>query len=106
MLDALKADLLHLLKSKLMYITNGTIPDIEPDVAFLITRVAKNNVDNYKKIRRRISYLNQTVDNVSIIGVYIITYFFTCVNTSYDVHPNMHRYTEEVMSMVYGILHC
>ena len=43
LLDDVKADLFHSLTSKLLYITNSTIPDIEPDVALLTTRVENSN---------------------------------------------------------------
>ena len=73
LLDDVKADLFHLLTPKLIYITKMTRPDIEPDVSFFTTRVAKSNVDYWKKLRICISYLNQTVDNVRVIGVFNIT---------------------------------
>ena len=34
LLDDVKADLYHLLRSKLIYITNRTRSDIEPDMSF------------------------------------------------------------------------
>ena len=61
LLDDVKADLFHSLTPKLLYITNITRPDIQPSVEFLTTRVSKINVDNWKKLRRCISYLNQAV---------------------------------------------
>ena len=39
---------------------------MELDVALLTKRVAKRNVDDCKKLKRCISYLNQTVDDVRI----------------------------------------
>ena len=76
-LDNVKAGLFQSLTYNLPYIMKMTRPDIEPDVAFLTTRVAKRNVDDWKKLRRFISYLNQTLDDVSIIGNFDITEFFT-----------------------------
>ena len=94
-----------MLTARLQYITKSTRPDIEPDLEFLITMVSKSNVDDRKKLRRCISYLNQTVENVSIIGGFNIKDFFTCVDDSYVVHPNMRIQTGVVMSMGYGMLH-
>ena len=79
-LDDVKADFFHSLTAKLLNITERKIPDTEPDVAFLTTRVAKRNVDYWKKLRIFISYLNQTVGNVRIIEVFNLTYLFTWVD--------------------------
>ena len=70
-MDGVKADIFNSLTDKLLYIIKITIPDIEPAVALFTTRVAESNVDNWKKLRRCISYLDQTVDDVRIIGVLI-----------------------------------
>ena len=72
---------------------------------FLTTRVAKSNVGDWKKLRRCISYLNQTVEDVRIIGGFNLADLFKWVDVSYAVHPNMHIQTGVVTSMGYGILH-
>ena len=71
LLDNLDYYLFHLLISKLIYITNRTIPDLEPAVPLLTTRNAKRNSDDCKKLRICISYQNETVNNVKIIGFLI-----------------------------------
>ena len=63
--------------------------DIEPAVILLTTRVVNSNMENWKKLIRCISQLNQTVDDVSIIGVFNITYLFAWVDMSYAIHPNI-----------------
>ena len=73
LLDDEKADLLNLLKSILLYSTKRTRSDIEPAVELLTTRFAKSNVVDWNKLRRSISYLDKTEDNVRIIGVFNIT---------------------------------
>ena len=106
LLDKVKYGLFHLLTPKLLYITNKKRPDIEPDMALLTPRVVKSNVGDWNKLKKCISYLNQTVDGVSIIGVSNITGFFTWVDASYDVHPNMCSQTRGLISLGYGMLHC
>ena len=105
-MDDVKADLFHSLTSKLIYITKKTIPDIEPDVPFFTPRVAKRNVGDWKKLRRFISYLNQTVEDVRIIGGFNLTDLLTWFDASYDVHPNVSSQIGGVMSMGCGMLHC
>ena len=105
LLDDVKADLFQSLTAKLLYITKIIRSDIEPAVEFFTTRVAKSNVENWKKLIRCISYLNHTVDDVSIIGGFNLTDFFTWFDLSYYVHPNMRSHTGVVISIVYGMLH-
>ena len=50
--DDENSDLFHLLTDKLLFITKKTIPDIEPAVELLTTRVAKINVDDWNKLIR------------------------------------------------------
>ena len=106
LLDYVEAYLFQLLKSKLLYITKRTRQDIEPALVFLITGVVNINVDGWKKLRRYISYLNQMVENVRIIGGFNLTYFFTWFDAPYDVHPTMRIQKVRLISMGYEILHC
>ena len=46
------------------------------------------------------------MDNVRIIAGFNLTDFFTQVDASYAVHPNMRIHTGEVMSMGYRIFNC
>ena len=50
-MDGVNADLFHSLTAKLLYIKKSKIPDIEPSVEFLITRVVNSNVEDWKKLR-------------------------------------------------------
>ena len=75
-------------------------------MASLTTRFANINVDDWKKLRICISYLNQTMDDVRIIGVFNTTNLFILVDVSYAVYPNTNSQTVGVMSIGYGILHC
>ena len=72
----------------------------------LTTSVAKSNVDDWKKLRRCISYLNQTVDNVRTIRVFNFTDLFAWVDVSYSVHTKMLSQTGGVISMGHRMLHC
>ena len=74
-------------------------------MTFLTTRVAKSNVEYWEKLRICISYLNHTVYNVKIIGVFNLTGLFIWVDASYSVHLNMCSQTIGVTSMGYEWLH-
>ena len=93
--DDVKADLFHSLTTKLLYIKKKTRLDIEPAVALLTTRVSKSNVGDWEILRRYISYLNQTLYDVRIIGGFYIIDFFTWVDASNFVHPTCAARQEE-----------
>ena len=105
LLDDVKADLFQSSATKLLYITKITRLDIKPAVTFLTARVANRNLKYWKKLRRCISYLNQTVDNFRIIEGFNLADLFRWVDESYVAHPNMRIHIVEVMPMSYGILH-
>ena len=92
-LDDVKDDFFHSLTAKLIYIRNRTIPVIQPYGEFLTTKAAKSNVDDWKKLKICISYLNQTVENFSIIGVFNIKNLFTWFDASYAAYTNMYTQT-------------
>ena len=59
-----------------------------------------------KKLKRCITYLDQTKDDPRIIGCSNIHELFTWVDASFAVHPNMRSHTGGVMSMGRGMIHC
>ena len=55
-----KKDLFHTLVAKGLYLCKRGRPDIQTAIAFLSTRVTKPDKDDWKKLKRVISYLNST----------------------------------------------
>ena len=51
-----KSELFHSIVAKLFFICHRTRPDIEPTVAYLFTRVSKSTIDDWKKLRRLVSF--------------------------------------------------
>ena len=48
--------------AKLLYVTKKIIPDIETLISFLTTRVTKNDTDDWSKLRRGLTYIQNTID--------------------------------------------
>jgi hypothetical protein len=101
-----QSELFHSTTAKLLYMTKRTRPDIEPAVAFFTTRVHDSSVDDWKKLVRCMTYLEQTKDDKRVIGCFNLNELFTWVDASFAVHPNMRSHTGGTMSMGYGMLHC
>jgi hypothetical protein len=106
LLDEDKMVIFHSVTAKLLFVTKRTRPDIEPAVAFCTTRVQKPNKDDWKKLKRCITYLDQTKNDPRIIGCNNIQELFTWVDASFAVHPNMRSHTGGTMSMGRGMIHC
>ena len=93
----------HSVVAKLLYVTKRKIPDIEPEVTYFTTRVENSNVDDWKKMRCCTISLKQSKEDKKIIG---LRKFFTWVDSSFDVYPNIQSHTEGAMYMGYVIIHC
>ena len=104
-LDPKKAETYHSLVAKLLYLKKRARPDIEPTVAFLCTRVSSPDEDDWKKLRRVMCYLNQTVDDLRYLGCSNLNSVFTWVDAAYAVHPNMRSHTGGATSLGWGIIH-
>ena len=96
----------HSVSAKLLFVSKRTRPDIEPAVAFFTTRVRNPNKDDWKKMKRCITFLKQTKNDPRIIGCQNLKELFTWVDASFAVHPNMRSHTGGVMSMGRGMIHC
>ena len=57
----------HSVAAKLLYVAKRTMPDIETEVAYFTTRVANNNVDDWKKMKRCITFLKQSKEDKRIV---------------------------------------
>ena len=92
-LDTEKSKIFHSVAAKLLYVAKRTITDIEPEVAYFTTRVANSNVDDWKKMKRFITFLKQSKEDKRIIERFNLKELFTWVDASFDVHPNMQSHT-------------
>ena len=52
--------------SKLLLLRKRARPDIQPTIAFLATRVRNPDEDDWKKLRRLLSYLDATINILKI----------------------------------------
>ena len=105
-LDPHKQDKFHSIVSKLLWVMKRGRPDIETTIAFLCTRVAVSTEQDWKKLRRLLQFLNQTIDDVRVIAADDLSALFTWIDAAYAVHPNMRSHTGGTMSMGLGVIHC
>ena len=100
-----KGDIFHSTVAKLLYLEKRARPDLETAVSFLTTRVSDPDVEDWKKLRRVLVYLNQTKGDVRVIGCDSMESIFTWVDASFAVHHNMRSHTGGIISMGWGAMH-
>ena len=95
----------HSLTAKLLYLEKRGRPDLETTVSFLTTRVSKPTEEDWKKLKRALTYLNQAKSDSRIIGCDSLTSIMTWIDVAFAVHPNMRSHTGGVISLGWGALH-
>ncbi len=98
------ADKFHRIVAKLLYVTQRARVDILLAIAFLCTRVANPDVQDWKKLKRVLQYLRGTMDDVMRLGADSLFEMKTWVDASYAVHPDMKSHTGGCISFGIGVL--
>ena len=87
-----------------MYICKRSRPDLDTVVAFLCTRVAKSDEEDWKKLLRVLSYARQTIDDPRIIGALSLKKLISWIDASYAVHPDMKSHRGATTSFGRGVI--
>ena len=103
-LDKTRQDKFHSIVQKLLHVSKRARLDIQVAVGFLCTRVQKPDVDDWKKLRRLIKYLNGTLDMPRILSMESLC-MNIFVDASHAAHPDMRGQTGGCVSMGYGVVH-
>ena len=62
-LDKAKTEIFHSVTAKLLYIMKRVRLDIEQAMSFLIRRVSKINFEKWKKLKRCLGFLKESIDD-------------------------------------------
>ena len=104
-LDKDKADQYHSITMQLSYLAQRGRPDIRTAVAFLCTRVASPDEDDYRKLCRVLKYLQSTFDLVLRLEANTDGVLRWWADASYAAHPDMKGHTGGCMTMGKGVSH-
>ena len=99
-----KAEIFHSVVAKLLWVSQRARPDIATAISFLCTRVQQPDVEDQKKLRRVLKFLQQTIDDNRIIGADRLDVMTTFVDSSHAVHPNMRGHTGGVITFGTGVI--
>ena len=103
-LDEKRADNFHSVTALLLFISRRSRLDIQTAVAYLCTRVAKPNEDDWKKLKRVLQYLRGSIDLVLTLGADDIANMQAWVDVAYAVHEDCKSHTGGVMSWGWGVV--
>jgi hypothetical protein len=101
-----KSDLFHSIVAKLLYVAKRARPDILTSVCFLATRVKDSTVDDWKKLKRVLTYLNGTKELGLRLSASDMTLVAAFADASYAVHGDMKSHTGTVITLGEGAVYC
>ena len=92
------------LVAKLLWFFQCVRVDCSPAVAFLCTRVKIPDVEDWKKLKRLISFLHQTINDVRIIGADDLLKMQTFIDSLHAVHEDMKGHTGGTITFGTGVV--
>ena len=88
-----QADTFRSIVMKIMYLGQRCRLDLQTALAFLCTRVDKPTEEDWEKLRRLISYMNNTKDLYLTIGAENLDELLSFTDVSFAVHEDMKSHT-------------
>jgi hypothetical protein len=95
MLEKSKGKIFHSIVAKLLYVSHWGHLDIQPQIAFLCTRVSCSTKQDWTKLKQVWEYLNGNLEDVRVIGADDLAKVKTWVDASYALHIHMNRLARE-----------
>jgi hypothetical protein len=103
-LDQARAEAVHNITAKGIYVTKRARPDIYLSIAFLTTRVKGPDIDDWRKLCHLVEYLRSTGELPLILaadGTGVLSWY---VDASFAVHPDVRGHTGGAMTMGTGFI--
>ena len=99
-----RIDAFSSLIAKLLWVCQRGQMDCSPAMAFLCTHVKSPDVEDWKSLKRLISFLHQTIDDVRIIGADDLLKIQTFIDSSHAVHEDMKAHTGGTITFGTGVV--
>ena len=100
-----KRENFHSTTAKLLYLVKRARPDMELVTTFMTSRVSNPTEEDWRKLTRALTFLQQTCDDLRVIGCENLESVYTWIDAAYAVHPNMRSQTGGTFSMGWGSIH-
>jgi hypothetical protein len=95
-------DYYHRTVARLLFASKRARPDLQTAVAYLCTRVACSDRDNYKKLKRVIQYICDTIHLPLVLGWDGSGNLVWSIDASFAVHMDMKSHTGYCLTMGTG----
>ena len=95
----------HTITARSLFCGKRARPNLLPTVSFLTTRVKEPNTDDWKKLKRMMKYMEQTVNDVLTLSAKNLNVVKWWVDGSYAVHKDAKSQTGATMSMGSGAIY-
>ena len=89
---------------KLQWVAERGRPDVRLPIAYLTTRMSKITTQDWRKLRRVLLFLLDTIDDDRVMGIEDLRVLYTWIDASYAVHPDMKSHTGGCISYGIGII--
>lgn len=97
-----KSVVFHTIVCRLLFISTRARPDIYLTISFLTSRCTKTDVDDWKKLKRLLIYLRDTVDLALILSADNMSVVKWWVDAAYGVRADYRSQTGAAMSLGRG----
>ena len=104
-LDETKKQVFHTITARSLFAGKRARPDLQPTVAFLCTRVKEPDIDDWKKLKRMMKFMQQTDNDVLTLSVDNLRVVKWYIDGSYAVHPDCKSQTGATMLMGKGSIY-
>jgi len=91
--------------AKLLHVSKRAHLDIEPTIAFLCRRVRKPTVQDWRKLKRLLQYINGTLDLPRIMCLRNFAEMSIYVDASHASHDDTRGQTGGCITMGTGVIH-
>ena len=99
-----RADNFHSVVAALLFVSRRCRLDIQVAIAFLCTRVAEPDEDDWAKLKRVLQYLRGTIDLVLTLGADDLLKMKSWVDVSYGIHADCKSHTGGAISWGWGVI--
>ena len=102
-LDTHRADVLHSIVAKMLWVRPRSRLDIAFTISFMCTRVGCSTEEDWVKLRRLMGYINNTIHKKRILGADSLIDLSTWIDSAYAIHSDMKGHTGGAMSFGTGV---
>ena len=100
----MRLDTFHSVFIKLIWIFNRGQLDCDTAISLLCKRIKHPDVEDWKKLKRLLCFMNHTINNKIIIGGNYLQEMNTYIDSSHTVHMDMRVHTGGVSTFRIGVL--